>query len=163
MEHQDIDNRFTYHKPTEDQIIRMAALREQARIFAHMIDAATPTCREQSLAITSLEDCVMRANAAIARHEGQPPIGDLPEDLNKLAEAYRRAAYRDAAAAPRLAQEWQQIQQNVQIPLAGSSGGVAGSGIMPVFPAFENEHPMLNGPDDLPGGEGYQAETVEKD
>lgn len=97
----DIDNRFTYHPPTKDQIIRYSALREQARIFAKMIVAATPLCSEQILAINALDDCVARANSAIARHEdSQAPADPAAKEVSKLAEEYRRATYRNAFQMP---------------------------------------------------------------
>jgi hypothetical protein len=39
--------------------------------LAYHIKAETPASREQSLALTHLEDAVFWANAAIARHEGE--------------------------------------------------------------------------------------------
>jgi len=65
----DIENRFTYHKPQNDQPERYVALREAARLLAVMIIESTPTSREQALAITNLEQAIFWANAAIARNE----------------------------------------------------------------------------------------------
>jgi len=69
MEQKDIEIRFTYHKPKGDQPGRYDSLRNHARSFAHMIDESCPDSREKSLAITKLEECVMWANASIARNE----------------------------------------------------------------------------------------------
>jgi hypothetical protein len=66
---EEIENRFTYHKPTETQAERYALLRNFAKGFAHDINTLTPASREQSLAITALEESVFWANAAIARNE----------------------------------------------------------------------------------------------
>ena len=66
---EDVDNRFRYHTPRPDQIPRYEELRQIARTFAHRILELTPASREQSLALTHLEESVMQANAAIARHE----------------------------------------------------------------------------------------------
>ncbi len=60
---------FTYHPPKGDQPERYNHLREVARTFAVAIYSNTPEGREQSLAITHLEDAIMWANAAIARGE----------------------------------------------------------------------------------------------
>lgn len=65
----DIDNRFTYHTPKGDQVIRYGLLRDRAKQLAHLILALTPASREQSLALTHLEEAIFSANAAIARHE----------------------------------------------------------------------------------------------
>ena len=64
-----IRNNFTYHPPAGDQQPRYEALRDRARHFAMLINELTPHSREQSLALTKLEECLMWANAAIARNE----------------------------------------------------------------------------------------------
>lgn len=65
----DLHNRFTYHAPREDQPKRYVMLRESAKILAEMIVKLTPKSREQSLALTHLEETIFWANAAIARNE----------------------------------------------------------------------------------------------
>lgn len=63
----ELDNRFTYHPPPNQETIeKYARLRTLAREFAGLIVDLTPVSRDQSLALTALEDCVMRANRAIA-------------------------------------------------------------------------------------------------
>lgn len=64
-----IENDFTYHPPKDEQIARYKAMRDKALEFAYFIVASTPQSREQSLALTHLEECIMFANAAIARNE----------------------------------------------------------------------------------------------
>lgn len=66
---QEIDIRFTYHAPKGDQAERYVLLRSEAKMLAELIISSTPKSREQSLALTHLEECVMWANAAIARRE----------------------------------------------------------------------------------------------
>jgi hypothetical protein len=66
---QDLDNRFTYHAPKNDQALRYEMIRDRARQFAEFINEKCPDSREKSLAVTHLEDAVMWANAAIARNE----------------------------------------------------------------------------------------------
>jgi hypothetical protein len=65
----ELTKRFTYHAPVEDQPVRYEMLRTQARVLGLLIAQLTPASREQSLAWTALEECVMWANAAIARRE----------------------------------------------------------------------------------------------
>jgi len=65
----DIDNIFCYHAPRFDQTHRYYSLREAAKSLAQYILDLTPPSREQSLALTKLEEAVMWANAAIARNE----------------------------------------------------------------------------------------------
>ncbi|HAM58335.1 MAG TPA: hypothetical protein DCQ64_24135 [Candidatus Rokubacteria bacterium] len=69
MDEAEIEKRFTYHPPQAAQIPRFAMLRATGRLMAEEIVKHTPPSREQSLALTALEECVMWANAAIARNE----------------------------------------------------------------------------------------------
>lgn len=71
-----INNDFTYHAPFGDQVDRYAALREAGRHLAIKIVETTPVSREQSLALTNLEQAIMFANAGIARNEKPSPIPD---------------------------------------------------------------------------------------
>ncbi len=64
-----LENRFTYHAPFGDQAERYVMLRKGALHLARMIFQETPFSREQSLALTKLEECVHWANAGIARNE----------------------------------------------------------------------------------------------
>lgn len=65
----ELDIRFSYHAPNADQIDRMGQLRVNAKLLANLIVQFTPESREQSLALTHLEECIMQANAAIVRRE----------------------------------------------------------------------------------------------
>lgn len=65
----ELDLRFTYHAPKEDQPQRYVQLRAKAKELAELIVKLTPSSREQSLALTDLESAVMWANSAIARRE----------------------------------------------------------------------------------------------
>lgn len=67
-----IENDFVYHPPHGDQIERYAAIRAQILKSARFIANNTPPSREQSLALTSLEEAMFWANAAIARNEKTP-------------------------------------------------------------------------------------------
>jgi hypothetical protein len=61
--------RFTYHAPKGDQAQRYEFIRTVAGELAEVLVGQTPASREQSLAITALEESVFWANAAIARNE----------------------------------------------------------------------------------------------
>jgi hypothetical protein len=63
----DLTNRFTYHPPEPEQPEVYQAVRDAGHLLALLIDAATYPSREQSLAITKVEEAVMWANAAVAR------------------------------------------------------------------------------------------------
>lgn len=64
-----IENDFTYHPPSGDQAERYGAIRSAAKDFALFISGNTPASREQSVALTNLDQVVFWANAAIARNE----------------------------------------------------------------------------------------------
>ena len=64
-----LEKTFTYHAPKDDQPERYVRLRDQAKQLAYDIIKNTPPSREQSLAITHLEESIFYANAAIARNE----------------------------------------------------------------------------------------------
>lgn len=64
-----LDNIFTYHAPTSTQTDRYFALREKAKELAALIQTCTPESREQSVALTNVQQAVMWANAAIAINE----------------------------------------------------------------------------------------------
>lgn len=65
----DLEHRFTYHAPKGNQTLCYERIRGYAKDFAYMINQMGPYSREQSLALTHLEEVVMWANAAIARNE----------------------------------------------------------------------------------------------
>lgn len=67
-----LDNNFTHHTPFGDQAERYHNIRSEAKKLAAFILANTPASREQSLALTQVEQAVFWANAAIARNEAQP-------------------------------------------------------------------------------------------
>jgi len=71
MNQADLENRFTHHLPAGNQAQKYEAIRKQGLAMAEFIVATSPESREQSLAITKLEEVVFWANAAIARNEAQ--------------------------------------------------------------------------------------------
>jgi hypothetical protein len=64
-----IENNFVYHAPKNDQLARYQLIRDTAKKFALLLIDNTPASREQSLALTQIEDAVMWGNASIARNE----------------------------------------------------------------------------------------------
>lgn len=69
IDEEELRTRFTYYRPKEGQPARYERIRGVAHAFAKVIVEETPPSREQSLALTKLEEAVMHANAAIARRE----------------------------------------------------------------------------------------------
>jgi hypothetical protein len=64
-----VDNIFTYHAPKGTQPDRYVAIRDKAKELAQLILDSTPESREQSVALTNVQQAVMWANAAIAINE----------------------------------------------------------------------------------------------
>lgn len=60
---------LTNHKPTDLAIEEIEELRAAAKDFGKGIIKLTPYSREQSLALTNLEQALFWANAAIARNK----------------------------------------------------------------------------------------------
>ena len=66
---EELDIRFTYHPPKDDQQERYVDLRRLGHEFASLVAALCPASREKSLALTKIDEAVMWANASIARRE----------------------------------------------------------------------------------------------
>ena len=65
-----IADRFVFHPVKNDeQKLKYEKIRALAKELALLIYDETPLCREQSASLTHLDEVVMFANAAIARHE----------------------------------------------------------------------------------------------
>jgi len=69
MKQDDLENRFTYHAPVGRDVPRYENIRAAGKEFARLIVSDCPEGREQSLAVTHIEEAVFWANAAIARSE----------------------------------------------------------------------------------------------
>lgn len=68
-----LEHNLTNHPPANPQIIeKFEALRQVAKDFGAQIIVSTPQCREQSLALTNLEQSLMWAVAALARNQIPP-------------------------------------------------------------------------------------------
>lgn len=61
-----IDDIFSYHSPTTEQLPKYEAIRDGARQFAKVLVANTPSSADQTTAIRHLREVVMIANASIA-------------------------------------------------------------------------------------------------
>ncbi|MFP5377928.1 MAG: hypothetical protein ACLGIO_14255 [Acidimicrobiia bacterium] len=72
--HERIDHDLTNHAPaTPAVIVAFETIRAEAKGLAHLIADQCPPGREQSLALTNLEQTVMWAVAAIARNQDRLP------------------------------------------------------------------------------------------
>ena len=63
-----IEKAFSHYELDDDGRAACTGIRSKARALAHFIDKSVPDSREKSLAMTKLEECVMWANAGIARN-----------------------------------------------------------------------------------------------
>lgn len=73
-----IKNDFTYHRPPAEMAVHFVTLREKAKELALLISALVPSGREQSTALTRLEEAVMHANAGIARQYPAEAMAPVP-------------------------------------------------------------------------------------
>ena len=68
MIYEDIENRFSLHKVgTSETIDVMSDIRYKMMHLALDIDQSMNECREKSLAITKLEECLMWTNKGITK------------------------------------------------------------------------------------------------
>lgn len=66
MTKKELENVFSYHAPTEDQVKDYNTIRSEGKRLASIINELCPDSRERSLALTKIREAVMWANAAIA-------------------------------------------------------------------------------------------------
>ncbi|WP_157005710.1 DUF7681 family protein [Microbacterium trichothecenolyticum] len=89
-----IDERFptaaTSAPPSDETKARIVAMRSHVVELAEYIEALVPEGRDKSLALTALEDVLMRANRAIYAHrppvDERTPTNQIVEHLTKIAE-----------------------------------------------------------------------------
>lgn len=63
-----IADRYTYHPPTEAQVVKYTSLRTRVKELAFLIEEVCPDSEEKAAAFASLDLTLMNANASIARH-----------------------------------------------------------------------------------------------
>lgn len=68
--HDRVEHNLTTHPPTSDeQIEAFEELRQLAKDLSHAVVELVPEGREQSMALTHIEDAAMQAIAGVARAE----------------------------------------------------------------------------------------------
>ena len=61
-----IENWFTYHAPSKDDLVAYEKLRSSAKDFAKVINEYCPDSADKTAAIRKLREATMTANASIA-------------------------------------------------------------------------------------------------
>jgi hypothetical protein len=85
---EELNNRFTYHKPIGNQPQRYELLRAKAKELATLVNSVCPESREKAHGFTQLEDAVMWFNAAIARNENETNSNvQIPDSRQLLMES----------------------------------------------------------------------------
>jgi len=62
----DIDNWFTHHAPTPEQLKSYDAIRSGAKMLAEDFNCSAPDCADKTAAMRKLRETVMAMNLAIA-------------------------------------------------------------------------------------------------
>jgi len=69
MNDSELEQIFTYHAPKGNQAEQYVMIRNAAHEFARAVNVLCPESREKALAMTSIQQAAMWANAAKAIHE----------------------------------------------------------------------------------------------
>ncbi len=76
----DVDHNLTNHAPKSTGVVlTMELIRGEAKALGRLIQSEVPYSREQSLALTNLEQTVMWAIAGIARNQDDLDVEATPE------------------------------------------------------------------------------------
>jgi hypothetical protein len=65
MEKAQVEEAFTYHAPTDEQVMNLAAVRLSAKKLALCILSNCPASADRTVALRKLREVVMIANASI--------------------------------------------------------------------------------------------------
>lgn len=69
-----IDKPFAYHKPSDDGLTKINALREKFSDLQRAIEEICPASRQRSVAITELETAAMWAIKAVVFNDPQSEV-----------------------------------------------------------------------------------------
>jgi hypothetical protein len=107
MEQSQINNWFTYHAPTPEQLVAYNDIRQSAKIYAETVNKHVPECADKTAAMRKIRESVMAANLAIACNattadeSGLAPHqqrvvaerAELEDKLGKLRSFFNSSAY----------------------------------------------------------------------
>jgi hypothetical protein len=84
----DVNNWFTYHAPTPEQLVAYNDIRQAAKIYAETVNKHVPDSADKTAAMRKIRDSVMAANLAVACNwpqavsEPAPAPADTPTALS---------------------------------------------------------------------------------
>ena len=62
----DIENWFSYHAPTSEQLIAYEDIRKAAKTYAEVVNKYAPDSADKTAAMRKIRESVMAANLAVA-------------------------------------------------------------------------------------------------
>ena len=68
----DLNNWFTYHAPTPEQLVAYNEIRTAAKIYAETVNKHVPDGADKTAAMRTIRNSVMQANLAVACYVGAP-------------------------------------------------------------------------------------------
>lgn len=77
----DLNNWFSYHPPTPEQLVAYNDIRTAAKIYAETVNKHVPDSADKTAAIRKIRESVMAANLAVACYE-KPTIESLQAVLH---------------------------------------------------------------------------------
>jgi len=72
----DLENWFSYHSPTPEQLVAYNDIRTAAKIYAETVNKHIPDCAEKTAAIRKIRESVMASNLAVACYQ-RPTVESL--------------------------------------------------------------------------------------
>lgn len=95
---------FAYHKPSEDGLKKITALRAAFSYVSDLIDASAHGSRERLVAQTKLEEAAMWAIKAVVLHDPNSLAEESPEvaplNSNEVASAVNELAHMETLPEP---------------------------------------------------------------
>jgi hypothetical protein len=76
----EIQNWFSYHAPTPEQLVAYNDIRQAAKIYAETVNKHVPDSADKTAAMRKIRESVMAANLAVACYQ-KPTIESLEEIL----------------------------------------------------------------------------------
>lgn len=127
----DIDNWFSYHAPTPEQLVAYNDIRQTAKIFAETVNKHVPDSADKTSAMRKIRESVMAANLAVACNAPSssttdpslPPHqqrvvtekAELEEKLGKLRTFFNTSTYAAMADAQNGREEQDRLNEQADV------------------------------------------------